>query len=129
MQIKQYSVEDLAPGSIENQCHDPLVGFGFDQPARARLRDHGHRDLAALAVGHFQEAAHSCPRTSPGCRRGIANERRVAVAEESPQRRWRGREGVRFVLEASQKQAEGSFTIHGVLGVGCAMGFGEVEVG
>ena len=36
----------------------------------------------------------------------------VAVAEKSLQRRWRGREGVRFVLETSQEQAKGGFVVH-----------------
>ncbi|MNL33744.1 hypothetical protein D3C87_1556720 [compost metagenome] len=103
MQIEQYPVEDLAAGSVKNQSHDPLVSLGVDQPARARLGDHGDGDLAALAIGHFQEAAHSCPRPSPGGGCGITNERRIAVAEESPQWRWRGRKGIRFMLEASQQ--------------------------
>ena len=112
MQIEQDPVEDPAPGRVEDQSHDPLVGLGFDQPARARFGDHGHRDLAAFAIGHFEEAAHSRARAAPGCCRGVTDERGVAVAEKPAQRRRRGREGVRFMLEAGQEQAKGGFVIH-----------------
>lgn len=117
MQIEQDAVEDLATGCVEDQSDDPLVGFGVDQPARARFGDHGHRDLAAFAIGHFKEAAHSRARATPGCRRGITDEWGVAVAEKSLQRRWRGREGVRFVLETSQEQAKGALWFIDFLGV------------